>query len=284
MSPASSDTGWGALSDPGWGASSGPDRGAPTAGDPRQADTDAVRTLLGQATALSSGALRLPAMTAAELCVLGAMSTTLIDARGWSWWVSAPPGRRPALREMAWAFLAYRQLVTPAPAARGRAEPGRVRVAAPAALIVAGRTRPAFIVLCRSGATGEPEQTRMYGIGDLESGIPAVLIEEAKPGRVGWAGPAYEFGLASPAAAGRTLARWAAFPDAAAGPARSRLIDIHVPGTRDIRPASRISVQVRGGHLHVVCEPSRLTVTNPLPCDEDVLTSLLTHTLTGGCP
>lgn len=253
--------------------------------DPRQADTDAVRALLDQATALGSGAVRLPAMTAAELCVLGAMTSTLIDARAWSWWTSAPPGRRPALREMAWAFLACRQLVTSGPAARGAAEAGRMRVAPPAALIVAGRTRPAFIVLCRRGAAGEPEQTRMYGIGNQESGIRAVLIEEAKPGQVGWAGPAYEFGLASPAVAGRTLARWAASPDAAvAGPARSRVIDIHRPGTRDIRPAARTSVQARSGNLHVLCEPSRLTVTNPLPCDEDVLTRLLTHTLTGGCP
>ena len=108
-----------------------------------------MRTLLHQATVLSSGAVRLPAMTAAELCVLGAMTTSLIDARAWSWWTSAPPGRRPALREMAWQFLAYRELVTSRPAARAAAEPGRVRVAPPAALIVAGRTRPAFIVLCR---------------------------------------------------------------------------------------------------------------------------------------
>jgi len=252
--------------------------------DPRQADTDAVRALLDQATVLGSGAVRLPAMTAAELCVLGAMTSTLIDARAWSWWTSAPPGRRPALREMAWAFLACRQLVTSGPAARGAAEAGRMRVAPPAALIVAGRTRPAFIVLCRRGAAGEPEPTRMYGIGDLESGIREVLIEEAKPGQVGWAGPAYEFGLASPIAAGRALARWAAFPDAAAGPDRSRVIDIHRPGTRDIRPATRFSVAVRGGNLHVVREPSRLTVTNSLPCDEDVLASLLTHTLTGVCP
>ena len=283
MSPASSDPGWGALSDPDPRASSGPGRAASRAGDPRQADTAAVRALLGQATALSSSAVRLPAMTAGELCVLGAMTTTLIDARAWSWWTSTPPGRRPALREMAWQFLAHRQLVTPEPAARGATQPGRVRVAPPAALIVAGRTHPAFVVLCRPGATGEPEQTRMYGIGDLESGIRAVLIEEAKPGRVGWAGPAYEFGLAGPTAAGRALARWAAFPGAAAGPLRSRLIDIHRPGNRDIRPAARISVAAGGGNLHVVCEPSRLTVTNPLPCDEDVLTSLLAHTLTGVC-
>ena len=51
------------------------------AGDPRQADTDAVRALLDQATVLSSGAVRLPAMTAAELCMLGAMTTSLIDAQ-----------------------------------------------------------------------------------------------------------------------------------------------------------------------------------------------------------
>jgi hypothetical protein len=254
------------------------------AGDPRQADSDAVRALLHQATALSAGAVRLPAMTAAELCVLGAMTTALIDAGAWSWWTSAPPARRPALREMAWQFLAYRQLVTSEPVGREAADRGRVRVAPPAALIVAGRTQPAFIVLCRSGVTGEPQQTRMYGIGDRESGMRAVLIEDAKTGQVGWAGPAYEFGLASVTAAGRALAHWAATPGPAPpGPDRSRLIDIHRPGTRDIRPASRFSVQASGGNLHVRCEPSRLTVTKPLPCDEDVLTSLLTHTL-GGCP
>ena len=123
---------------------------------------------------------------------------------------------------MAWQFLAYRQLVTSEPAGREAAGPGRVRVAPPAALIVAGRSRPAFIVLCRPGVTGEPERTRMYGIGDQQSGIRAVLIEDAKPGRAGWAGPAYEFGLASLATAGRALARWAASPGPApAGPDRT---------------------------------------------------------------
>ncbi|MGA2830798.1 MAG: hypothetical protein ABSF03_32330 [Streptosporangiaceae bacterium] len=271
--------------------SSGPGRGVSGAGDPRRADADEVRALLHQATAVRSGAVRLPAMTAAELCVLGAMSTALIDAEAWSWWTLAPPARRPALREMAWRFLTYRQLVTSEPAGRQATDPGRVRVAPPAALIVAGRTRPAFIVLCRSGVTGEPEQTRMYGIGDQASGVRALLIEEAKPGAVDWAGPAYEFGLASPTAAGRALARWAASPGPAPPPgqALSRLIDIHLPGTRDIRPAARISVQARSGHLHILCQhilgqPSRLNVTNPLPCDEDVLACLLTDTLTGVCP
>ena len=112
-----------------------------------------------------------------------------------------------------------------------------------------------------------------------------MLIEEAKPGRVGWAGPAYEFGLASPAAAGRALARWAASPGAAAAGPDPVPADRHPPARYPGHPArSADRVQARGGNLHVVCEPSRLTVTNPLPCDEDVLTSLLTHTLTGGCP
>lgn len=255
-------------------------------GDPRQADADAVQALLDQATGLSSGAVRLPAMTAAELCVLGAMTTSLIDAEAWSWWTSAPPAHRPSLREMAWQFLAYRQLITSETAGGGAIDPGRIRVAPPAALIVAGRTRPAFIVLCRPGVTSEPERIRMYGIGDQASGVRAVLIEEARTEPLGWAGPAYEFGLASPIAAGRALARWAASPwTTPTGQDRSRMIDIHLPGNRDIRPASRFTVAVSGGNPHVLCEPSRLNVTKPLPCDEDVLTSLLTHTLSlGVCP
>ena len=79
----------------------------------------------------------------------------------------------------------------------------------------------------------------MYGIGDLVSGIAAVLIEEAKPGRVGWAGPVYEFGLASPAAAGRALARWAAFPGAAAAGQDPVPGDRHPPARYPGHPARR---------------------------------------------
>ena len=142
----------------------------PGRGDPRQADTDAVRALLDQATALSSGAVRLPAMTAAELCVLGAMTSSLIDAQrlvlvdlG-----TARPAAGAAGDGVAVPGLpAARHIRTGRRVATG---PGRVRVAPLAALIVAGRTRPAFIVLCRPGATGEPERTRMYGIGDRHPG------------------------------------------------------------------------------------------------------------------
>ena len=97
----------------------------------------------------------------------------------------------------------------------------------------------------------------MYGIGDQESGIRAVLIEEAKPGRVGWAGPAYEFGLASPTAAGRALARWAAFPGAArwAGPVPG---DRHPPARYPGHPA-RSADQRRGPRR----KPARRMRTQP---------------------
>ena len=274
---------------PAWaGAAGGPDgnRCVPAVGDdPRQADTDAVRALLGQAGAMTAGAVRLPAMTAAELCVLGAMTTSLIDASAWSWWTSAPPGRRPVLREAAWRFLAYRQLIThdvPGEATPGQAR--RVRVSPTAALIVAGRTRPAFIVLCREGAAGEPERTRMYGIAD-QRGLRAVLIEAATPRPVGWAGPAYEFGLASPAAAGRTLARWAT--RAGAAPARRprpRLTDLYLPGAGARLPAGRIAVRATGNGWQVQRDSSLLSAGYPLAWDEDGLTGLFTDTLSGACP
>jgi hypothetical protein len=271
------------------GAAAGPDgnRRAPAVGgDPRQADTDALRALLAQTAAMASGAVRLPAMTAAELCVLGAMTTSLIDASAWSWWTSAAPGRRPVLREAAWRFLAHRQLITPDPAARETpGQAGRVRVAPGAALIVAGRTRAAFIVLCRQGAAGEPERTRMYGIAGQQRGLRAVLIEDATPGRVGWAGPAYEFGLASPAAAGRALARWATGTGpATAGPAPPRLVDLYLPGTGKRLPTARITVRATGNGWQVHRDSSLLSAGYPLAWDEDGLTGLFTDTLTGACP
>ena len=220
---------------PAWaGAAAGPDgnRCAPVVGDdPRQANTDAVRALLGQAGAMTAGAVRLPAMTAAELCVLGAMTTSLIDASAWSWWTSAPPGRRPVLRETAWRFLAYRQLIThdvPGEATPGQAR--RVRVSPTAALIVAGRTRPAFIVLCRETAAGEPERTRMYGIAD-QRGLRAVLIEDATPGRSAGRGQLMNSGWPVPL---RPAVRWSAGPPGPAGPgpAAPAAADRPVPARR----------------------------------------------------
>ena len=234
---------------------------------------------------MTSGAVRLPAMTAAELCVLGTMASSLIDASAWSWWTSAPLADRPVLREAAWRFLGYRQLITPgAPVWETPGGAGRVRLAPAAALIVAGRTRPAFIAVCRKGATGEPERTRMYGIADQHRGLRAVLIEVARPGRTGWAGPAYEFGLASPSAASRALARWAVTPGSAAGGhPPPRLIDIYLPGAGSRLPADRIAVQRTGNGWQLQRDSSQLSAGYPLACDDNVLGCLVTEILTGAC-
>ncbi len=289
MSPASFNTGQGAPApgaDPRQAGAGALRAGClPAGGDPRQADADAVRALVDQATAVTCGAVRLPAMTAAELCVLGTMASSLIDASAWSWWTSAPRAGRPALREAAWRFLGHRQLITPgAPVRETPGEPGRVRVAPAAALIVAGRTRPAFIAVCREGATGEPERTRMYGIADQHRGLRAVLIEDARPGQVGWAGPAYEFGLASPPAAGRALARWAVTTGSAGQRHRPpQLIDIYLPGAGSRLPADRIAVQRTGNGWQVQRDSSQLSAGYPLACDDNVLGCLLTEILTGAC-
>jgi hypothetical protein len=244
-----------------------------------------VCELLDQVPVDGAEMVRLPAMTAAELCLLGAMTSTLIDAAAWTWWDSAPVSRRRELRA-AWRFLAWRRLISPGPCMRGDpGDAGQVRVAPAAALIVAARTRPAFVLLCRAGDDGEPERTRMYGLADARHGLRAVLIEQAGIEPVGWAGPAYGYQLASPGGAAGALARWALGPASEpAGDGQARLVDVHLPGTRDARPAQQIRVQADNGRFRVIAEPHWLSVTNQLPCDEVVLTRLLTDTLTGACP
>jgi hypothetical protein len=239
---------------------------------------DIARTpgMLSSSKLLSgAGSVRLPEMTTAELCVLGAMSNTLFDSGAWAWWMSTPPERRPALNDKTWKVLAARDLV--APSARRRT---RVRVAPAAAMIVAARTEPAFIVLRRAGRDGEPEPTRMYGIAD-QRGLRRVLIEEATAGSADWAGPAYGFQLASPDEAARVLTRWATGPgpERGAGPGEPQLIDVHRPGSRDPRPAQRIRVEASGAGWHVSGEPGRSSAPGPLQCDQDALTRMLLSAL-----
>lgn len=247
---------------------------------PRPPGAEAVSALLDQAATMTAGVVPLPAMTAAELCVLGAMSRSLIDASAWSWWISAPAARRTALWEMAWQFLSYRGLVTLT--APGLTE--RARIGPSASLIAAGRIRPAFIVLCREDGNGEPGRRRMFGIAEQDRGLRAVLVEDAGTRNLGWAGPAYQYGLASPAAACHGLSRWAAPPGPAPGrPARRlpRLVDIYLPGAGPRLPAHQIAVYPDGRGLHVKRETSGPPVTRPVACDEDFLACLLAGILTG---
>jgi hypothetical protein len=53
-------------------------------------------------------------------------------------------------------------------------------VSPPLGLILAGRSRSAFVLLTRDKPAAEPHTARMYGIAD-ESGTRAVLMERTQP-------------------------------------------------------------------------------------------------------
>jgi hypothetical protein len=96
------------------------------------------------------------------------------------------------------------------PASRGRRKllaPDIGRVFPPLGLILAGRSRPAFILLTRDRPAGEPRAVCLYGIAD-ESGTRAVLAERTQPNPGAWTGPVYHFMLTGVNSEAAALAEW----------------------------------------------------------------------------
>jgi hypothetical protein len=84
-------------------------------------------------------------MATAELAALGALADDpLIDARALQWWTAQPD--RETLARQAYDHLAQRNLIDPA---TGRVHPQL-------GLILAGRARPAFILVRRESRTRNP--------------------------------------------------------------------------------------------------------------------------------
>ena len=232
---------------------------ADTIPDPRQADVDAVQALLDQVE--RDGAVQLPALSAAELGAVGAMRASLVDDQARSWWTAMAGGERATLSATALQFLVHRRLlVPPEPGAGDDAERVALEVQPLLGVILAGRTRPAFVVLRREGTGGAPDRMRLYGIADEARGLRCVLAEEATGKQVEGLGPGYLYVLASTAEAIRSLIRWIGRapvrvttdadqasvievyrPDTGAGPARRRILvtrgaaGLRIEGDRDAR-------------------------------------------------
>ncbi len=255
-----------------------------SAPDPRQADVAAARALLDQVD--RDGAVRLPAMSTAELCTLGAMQSSLIDQDAWNWWTGKAESERDALSAATLKFLTHRKLLDPPGPGTDdpAAENVMLRVRPDLGVILAGRTRPAFIVLSRDGANGAPRDMRLYGISDQEYGLRAVLAEEATHRQAEWMGPAYLYLLASPAEAAMSLVRWI---DRGAG----RTLRRRPPKMIDVYRGNLGSGPARD-HVEVTREgPAGYRVTRtrvgqpadpPADCDETGLHRLLTAVMRDG--
>jgi hypothetical protein len=148
--------------------------------------------------AASGKEAKLPVMATAELAALGALADDpLIDARALQWWTAQPD--RETLARQAYDHLAQRNLIDPA---TGRVHPQL-------GLILAGRARPAFILVCREKPDAESNMMHLFGIVDEAAGLRAVLIEGVLPMQLKSAGPAYDYVLSSAPKVSRDLAKWA---------------------------------------------------------------------------
>lgn len=205
---------------------------SPAFSDPRQQDADAVREILDIVGASGKEA-KLPVMATAELAALGALADDpLIDAHALQWWTAQPD--QETLTRQAYDHLAQRGLIAPA---TGRVHPQL-------GLILAGRARPAFILVCREKPDAEPNMMHLFGIGDETAGLRAVLIEGVLPIQLKWAGPAYDYVLSSAPKVSRDLAKWA-------GERKHRTLDIYLPGSETNLPLHRFVVTPALRRLHV---------------------------------
>jgi hypothetical protein len=252
------------------------------AGDPRQADVDEAQALLAQADE-TAGAVLMPALAAAELYVLGGGPGPLVDADVWSWWTGHAEADRAWRERLAWQFLAHRKLIGPLEPGAVPQTVADVRVDPALGMILAGRTRPSFIVLRREGARGTPDRLRMYGIAEEGRGLRAVLTEEVTGKQAGALGREFKYALSSAASAGKAMARWAGRPAARAALGRRppKLIAVYPPGAGTRAVVDQIEVRAGPDGLRVQHEPPGRSAPPPVTCDEDALGRLVAGILTG---
>lgn len=207
-------------------------------------------------------AVELPVMSTAELCALGALAHSVLDAPALAWWNEQPDKEK--LTRLAYAATGRRKLL----------DPDTGRLLPPLGLILAGRSRPSFVLLTRDSPEAEPRNARAYGIAD-ESGLRAVLTERSRPNPGAWTGPVYFYLLGGVAAQSDALAGWAVG-------GKHRTIDLYRPGSGITGPAERLVVSPARRHrLSVDRQTPDAEAREHLACDQQGLAALVARIMTG---
>lgn len=234
---------------------------SPAFSDERQQDVATVRAVLDKAADGKSA--ELPVMSSAELCALGALAHPVVDTPALAWWNQQPDKEK--LARLAYTVMGRRGLL----------DPGTGRLLPPLGLILAGRSRPSFVLLTRDKPAAEPRGIRRYGIAD-ESGTRAVLLERTLPNPGAWTGPVYLFAITGVRHEADTLAQWAAGH-------KHRTIDLYRPGSGTTGPAERLTVTpARHRRLSVERTTPLAATPQPLEGDQQDLAGLITSIMTEG--
>ncbi len=265
--------------------------------DERQADVAEAQRLL--AAAQRDGAVSLPELIAVDLCALGAALQSMFDELVWRSWVALPDSVRDEWATASRTGLVRRRLLDPPALVKGADDALAARVAPALALIMAARSRPAFIAV-GSAAGNQRGAPRMYGIADTVRGLRAVLVEHASAERIGLGTgerltlpPAldreragdlhqlYQYLLVSPERAVRVLSTWlTTSPGGSNAGGDIRTVDVfrHQEGadlTRD-----RLSVTVDfSGSTRIMCEFGGNEPQSPPGYEPEHIPGLLTEML-----
>lgn len=233
--------------------------------DPRRTDVAVVEKLLN-AVVETGKVAELPVMNTAELYAAGALVHSLLDDHALAWWNARPD--QEATARQGYEHMVGRKMIDP--------DTGRIHPLL--GIILAARSRPAFIIIVRARPDGDGLPVRFLGIADETAGLRAVLAENAPPTVVEEnqdVGPLYSYELSGPR---RTSRHIASFTTKAKHPA----IDLYLPGAESGLPAQRFLPTRAHRHLKIERHTQGETP-RQVTCSEEELADMLLDAMTEAC-
>lgn len=231
-----------------------------TAGDLRSQE---VRELLARS---EHDQVELAALGGLDLCVLGAPKHALCEEDLANAWLGLPRRRRRKITEVATESLLKRGHLI-ADGGTKSADIDTYALDPALGLVVAARSRPAFIVVTAIGAT-RTRTPRMYGVGDEDKPVRAVVVEQpaAMPlpreevphvAKMGPFGRLYRYILVSPDTATDWLASWLfqSVPEplrTADAPLPARLVSVYHQGKGRKSPGTTVAFRNGEGRVQLL--------------------------------
>lgn len=130
--------------------------------DPRADDVRRTREIVAEA--LASGAVVLPHLTEADLCVLGGVKQPMMNVELAMWWQGMSDEERRDLTEFALGFLRKRDLVREPVTVEG--EDVELQLVPELALVVNVRKYPSFLVAVEAKALSRGDIPMLFGMRD----------------------------------------------------------------------------------------------------------------------
>jgi hypothetical protein len=264
--------------------------GAPAISDGRAADVARADQLLSASE--RDGAVGLPELSAAELCMLCDGRQILIEYPEYAWWYGLAPDTRDRLSAAAVSLLGFRQLLRPPEADREDGDPedsdpdgkpagqSTTLVMAPElSFVITARRQPTVLAVGTVSGSTAGGAPRLYGLAEPDGLLRAIVAEQVTSQPDGGPfGPVHKFALLSSARAGEALAAWASRP----GQAREISIYRHQEG--ELLTFDSVSVTCDAGTLTVVRRRSGAMPCQPTSYDQSGLARLATAMLNGDVP